>query len=65
MMYRDANKKFSTGESLMAGKHLKKCIICLVIREIQTKTTLKFYLKPPRMTKIKTQLTVHVCEDVE
>jgi hypothetical protein len=37
----------------MAEKHLKKCSASLVIREIQIKTTLRFYLIPARMAEIK------------
>ena len=38
----------------MAEKHLKKCSISLVIKELQIKTTLRFYLTPVRLAKIKT-----------
>ena len=37
----------------MAEKHLKKCLKSLVIKEMQIKTTLRFYLTPIRMAKIK------------
>jgi hypothetical protein len=37
----------------MAEKHLRKCSTSLVIREMQIKMTLRFYVKPTRMAKIK------------
>ena len=49
----ELNKEFSPEELRMAEKHLKKCSISLVIREMQIKTTLRFYLTPVRMAKIK------------
>jgi hypothetical protein len=49
----------------MAVKHLKKCSKFLVLREMQTKTTLRFHLTLIRMGKIKSQGSTHVGEDVE
>jgi len=36
-MGRELNRKFSTEESLMAEKHLKKCSKSIVMREVQIK----------------------------
>ena len=37
----------------MAGKHLNKCSMSLVMREVQIKMTLRFHLTPIRLGKIK------------
>jgi hypothetical protein len=49
----ELNKEFSTEEYQIAEKQVKKCSISLVIREMQIKTTLRFYLITVRMAKIK------------
>jgi hypothetical protein len=38
----------------MAEKHLKKCSILPVIREMQIKIILRFHMTPVRMAKFKT-----------
>ena len=47
------NQEFSTEEYRMTENHLKKCSTSLIIREMQVKTSLKFYLMPVRIAKVK------------
>jgi hypothetical protein len=47
-----AKQRIPTEDYWMVKKHLKKCSTSLVIREMQTKTTLRFYNTPVRMVKI-------------
>jgi hypothetical protein len=49
----ELHKEFSTEEYKMAEKDLKKCSTSLIIREMQIKTTLRFYLTAVRMAKNK------------
>ena len=49
----------------MVEKHLKKCSTSLVIREMQSKTALRFHLTPVRMAKIKNSMVADAGKDVE
>jgi hypothetical protein len=48
----------------MAKKHMKKCSPSLAIKEMQIKTTLRFYLTPIRIAMISNTTNNRCCQDV-
>jgi hypothetical protein len=49
----ELNRTFSKEEIQMARKHMKKCSPSLALKEMQIKTTLRFYLTPIKIAIIK------------
>jgi hypothetical protein len=60
----ELNRTVSKEEIQMAKKHMEKCSPSLAIKEMQIKTTLRFYLTPVRIAIIKSTNNNRVGEDV-
>lgn len=50
---KDFTRHFSKEDTQMANKHVERCLVSLVIREMQIKTALRYGFIPGKMAAIK------------